>query len=64
MAKLDPTHDELKARSELAAELIPDHIWDGIHRVNKRSNTAMTSLWQDNIRSNLEAHRYDLTVAG
>jgi hypothetical protein len=55
MDKLAPTHDELKARSELAAELIPDHIWDGIHRVNKRSNKAMTSLWQGNIRDNLKA---------
>lgn len=56
MDRLAPSHDDLKKRSELAAELIPDHIWDGIHRVNKRSNVAMTNLWQGNIRENLEAH--------
>ena len=59
MTKLAPTHDELRQRSELAAELIPDHIWDGIHRVNTRSNTVMTSMWQDNIRSNLKANCLD-----
>lgn len=59
MAKLAPTHDELKKRSELAAELIPEHIWDGIHNVNKRSNTAMTDMWQDNIRENLKADCFE-----
>jgi len=55
MTKLAPTHEELKQKSSLAAELISETIWDGIHRVNEKSNEAMTDMWQENIRDNLKA---------
>jgi hypothetical protein len=59
MAKLAPTHEELKQKSSLAAELISPEIWDGIHRVNKKSNTALSKLWQKNIKDNLKADCFD-----
>jgi hypothetical protein len=55
MAKIAPTHDELRNRSKLAAELIPEHIWEGIHDVNRRSSVELSEMWQDNVRDNLKA---------
>ena len=57
--KLAPTHEELKEKSPLAAELISQNVWDGIHAVNTKTTTGLDGMWNENLESNLSASYFE-----
>jgi len=57
--KLAPTYEELKEKSPLSAEIIPEKIWDGIHMINKRTADGLGGLWNENLEANLKSSWFE-----
>jgi hypothetical protein len=43
----------------LAADLISETIWDGIHAVNKKTTSSLSGMWNENLESNLKASYFE-----
>jgi len=57
--KLAPTHDELREKCPLAADLLSETIWDGIHAVNTKTTGSLDGMWNENIENNLKASYFE-----